>query len=121
MSQSLLGGITEHAYCVSKLKQCTGKKHCELQKLLITLAAGAVTDEGLCMLQALVEFIFQAQSLLLYDETETIHTLKQALAEFHHYKNKIITSGVAMARMVHLTIFKFLSQRLYTVFLKVST
>jgi len=76
---------------VSRLKQCTGREHCELQKLLIALAAGAVTVKVLCALQALIKFIFQVQSLLLYDET--IHALKQALAEFHHYKNKIITSG----------------------------
>jgi len=84
-------GVHARPSGVLKLKQCTGREHHELQKLLIALAAGAVTVNVLCALQALVEFIFQVQSLLLYDKT--IHTLKQALAEFHHYKNKIITSS----------------------------
>jgi hypothetical protein len=53
--------------------------------------AGAVPDHVLCAIRALVEFIFQAQGLLLYDEH--LHALGEALCEFHTYKNAIVNAG----------------------------
>jgi hypothetical protein len=40
---------------------------------------------------ALLEFIFHAQDLFLYDET--VHALHESLWEFHHYKSVIIHDG----------------------------
>jgi hypothetical protein len=53
--------------------------------------AGAVPDCVLCAVHTLIEFIFQAQGLLLYDEH--LHALGEALHEFHTYKNAIVNAG----------------------------
>ena len=53
---------------VSTLKQCTGREHRDLEKLLPAVAAGALPDDVLCALRAITEFIFLAQSLLHFDE-----------------------------------------------------
>jgi len=53
--------------------------------------AGAVPNTVLCTVQALVEFIFQAQGLFLYEDH--LHSMLQALCEFHYYKSSIIVAG----------------------------
>ena len=55
------------------------------------MIAGAVPVHVLCAICALVKFIFQAQGLLLYDDH--LHSMEQALHEFHHYKASIILAG----------------------------
>jgi hypothetical protein len=84
-------GVRHWKHGISKLKQCTGREHRDFQKIVVAVIAGAVPDNVLCTIRALVEFIFQAQSLLLYDEH--LHALDEALREFHTYKNSIIISG----------------------------
>lgn len=84
-------GVWHWKYGISKLKQCTGCEHWDFQIIVVAVIAGAVPDNVLCTIHALIEFIFQAQSLLLYDEH--LHALGKALQEFHTYKNSIINSG----------------------------
>jgi hypothetical protein len=62
---------------ISTLKQLSGREHCDLEKLLLVVVAGAFTPAALCALRALTEFIFLAQSIFLYDET--LHSLHEAL------------------------------------------
>ena len=76
---------------ISTLKQCTGREHHDLQKILIAIIANAVPDHVLCALRALVKFIFHAQGLLLYDEH--LHAMDEALREFHTFKNAIVNAG----------------------------
>ena len=76
---------------ISKLKQVTGREHQDLQKILVSMIAGAVPNTVLCAVRALVEFIFQAQGLLLYEDH--LHSMLQALREFHYYKSSIIVAG----------------------------
>jgi hypothetical protein len=76
---------------ISKLKQVTGRERRELQKIIIAVIAGAVPTNVLCAIRALVEFIFQAQGLLLYEDH--LHSMVEALREFHHYKSSIIIAG----------------------------
>jgi hypothetical protein len=76
---------------ISKLKQCTGQEHRDLQKVIVAMIAGAVPDTVLCAIHTLVEFIFLAQGLLLYDEH--LFALGEALHEFYTYKNSIIIAG----------------------------
>ncbi|KAI5982229.1 hypothetical protein EDD15DRAFT_2181328 [Pisolithus albus] len=73
------------------LKQCTGREHRELEKVLPVVAAGALPDDVLCAIRAITEFIFLAQNIYHYDET--LHALTEALREFHHYKRSIISAG----------------------------
>jgi hypothetical protein len=92
---------------ISKLKQVTGREHRDLQKVLVVVAAGAVPPAVLCAIRALLEFVVQAQSLLLYDEH--LHALNEALREFHTYKNSIINAGGRRGKngpMMHFNIPK---------------
>jgi len=76
---------------ISKLKQVNGWEHQDLQKILISMIAGTVPNIVLCAVRALVKFIFQAQGLLLYEDH--LHSMLQALCEFHYYKSSIIVAG----------------------------
>jgi hypothetical protein len=76
---------------ISKLKQYTGREHHNFQKIIVAVAAGGVHSHVLHAIRALIKFIFQAQSLLIYDEH--LHALKEALQEFHFYKNAIVHHG----------------------------
>ena len=89
---------------ISKLKQCTGREHRDLEKILIAVAAGAIPNDVLSALRALVEFIFQAQGLLIYDEH--LHALREALREFHALKNSIIIAGGRLGRNGPILHFK---------------
>ncbi|KAG1832346.1 hypothetical protein F4604DRAFT_1606038 [Suillus subluteus] len=84
-------GVRHWANGVSTLKQLTGREHRDLEKLLPGVVVGAVSDEVACALRAITEFIFQAQNLFVYDET--LHSLSEALREFHHYKDFILIAG----------------------------
>ena len=84
-------GIQHWTHGVSKLKQVTGREHRELEKVFIAVIAGGVSDDTLQAMRALLEFIFHAQDLFLYNET--IHALHESLWEFHHYKSAIIRDG----------------------------
>ena len=55
------------------------------------MIAGAVPNHVLSLMRGLLEFIFLAQSLLLYDEH--LSSLQAALQEFHTSKAAIYNSG----------------------------
>jgi Plavaka transposase len=84
-------GVRHWKNGISTLKQCTGREHRDIQKILVSVIANAVPDRVLCAVRALVEFIFHAQGLLLYDEH--LHALDEVLREFHTFKNAIINAG----------------------------
>jgi hypothetical protein len=84
-------GVRHWANGVSTLKQLTGREHRDLEKLLPAVIVGAVPNDVACALRAITEFIFQAQNLFHCDET--LHSLSEALREFHHYKASIIMAG----------------------------
>jgi hypothetical protein len=84
-------GVRHWTHGISKLKQVTGREHRELEKVFIAVIAGGVSDDTLRAMRALLEFIFHAQDLFLYDET--VHALRESLREFHHYKSAIIHDG----------------------------
>ena len=97
-------GSCHWANGISKLKQCTGREHRDLEKILIAVAAGAIPNDVLSALHALVKFIFQAQSLLIYDEH--LHALREAFREFHALKNSIIIAGRRLGRNGPILHFK---------------
>jgi hypothetical protein len=84
-------GVRHWSNGISKLKQVTGREHRELEKVFIAIIAGGVSEDTLRAMRALLEFIFHAQDLFLYDET--LHALRESLREFHHYKSAIIHDG----------------------------
>ncbi|KAG1803838.1 uncharacterized protein HD556DRAFT_1429421 [Suillus plorans] len=72
-------GVRHWANGISMLKQLTGCEHQDLEKLLPGMIVGAVSDE------------VASQNLFLYDKT--LHSLSEALHEFHYYKDFILTAG----------------------------
>ncbi|KIJ59743.1 hypothetical protein HYDPIDRAFT_32958 [Hydnomerulius pinastri MD-312] len=84
-------GTRHWANGVSTLKQCTGREHRDLEKLLPAVSMGAIPDDVLCAIRSITEFIFLAQDQFVYDET--LHALTEALREFHHFKPSIIAAG----------------------------
>ena len=84
-------GVRHWAHGVSKLKQCTGREHRDLEKIIVPLIAGAVSPQVLRSIRSIDEFFFHAQGLVLHPEH--FHAINESLREFHHYKNAIITSG----------------------------
>ena len=100
-------GVRHWKNGISTLKQCTGREHRDLQKILVAVIANAVPDNVLCAVRALVEFIFHAQGLLLYDEH--FHAMDEALREFHTFKTAIINAGGRQGKngpMMHFRIPK---------------
>ena len=75
---------------VSKLKQLTGREHRELEKVVVPLMVG-VDPTAVAAIHAIVDFIFQAQSLLCYNETSA--SLRSALAEFFHFSMSVVREG----------------------------
>ena len=87
-------GVCHWLHGVSKLKQCTGREHREIEKIIIVATAGAVdrdVPDVLPALHAIVNFIFQAQGVLLFEEH--LHSIHEALNEFHDLKNTIVMAG----------------------------
>ncbi|KAG6825999.1 hypothetical protein H0H87_008214, partial [Tephrocybe sp. NHM501043] len=76
---------------ISKLKQLTGREHRELEKIIIAAAGDALPDTAMEPICSLLDFIFQAQNLVFYDETVT--ALRHDLAVFHHFKDNIGSAG----------------------------
>ncbi|KAI6002200.1 hypothetical protein F5J12DRAFT_723281 [Pisolithus orientalis] len=76
---------------ISILKWCTGREHCDLEKVLPIFTTGALPDNVLCTIQAIAEFIFLVQNV--YHFNEILHLLTEALQEFHHYKQSVISVG----------------------------
>ncbi|KAI5985157.1 hypothetical protein EDD15DRAFT_2137305, partial [Pisolithus albus] len=89
---------------VSTLKQCMGREHHDLEKLLPAIAAGSLPDDALHVLRAITEFIFLAQDQFLYDET--LHAL------IHHYKPSILTAGGRLGKNGPLNHFQILKLEL---------
>ena len=103
-------GTRHWSNSVSTLKQCTGREHRDLEKLLLAVVAGALPNDVLCTLHAITEFIFLAQSLFHYNET--IHALKEALHEFHHFKASILSTGGHLGKNGPLDHFQVLKLEL---------
>lgn len=84
-------GTRRWPYGITGLQQTGGKEYREIEKLLPVVVAGAVHPHVLRALRSITDFIFIAQREFHYEET--LHTLREALREFHHYKSSILEAG----------------------------
>lgn len=100
-------GVRHWSSGVSKLKQCTGREHRELEKIIVVAAAGGVdqhpNQKVLSAIRSCVDFIFQAQGILLFEEH--LHSISEALNEFHDLKNSIIIAGGRLGKHGRLNHF----------------
>ncbi|KAF7980145.1 hypothetical protein HWV62_39591 [Athelia sp. TMB] len=86
-----LVGVRHWPHGVSTLKQLTGREHRDLEKLIVPCIAGAVPYDVLRSIRALVDFFFQGQGILIYEEQR--YAMNSSIHEFHHFKNAIIKAG----------------------------
>ncbi|KIJ63898.1 hypothetical protein HYDPIDRAFT_58295, partial [Hydnomerulius pinastri MD-312] len=77
---------------ISTIKQWTGTKHKEMQKVFVGLVAGAVPERVLTVTRALLDFSYFAQ-LKVHTEA-SLTELDTALATFHANKDVFIELGV---------------------------
>ena len=78
---------------VSRQVQMTGRDHRDIERTVVPVldGTGAVTDEFIRAIRAIVEFIYRAQDPVHTDSS--IAAMDQALAEFHTWKHSIIALG----------------------------
>ena len=95
-------GVCHWPHGVSKLMSAWGRNN-DLENIMVVCAAGAIDNDYLNTICALVEFIFFTQSLLLYPKH--CYAQQKALQEFHHYKNAIIIAGGHWGKCGHIPHF----------------
>jgi hypothetical protein len=81
---------------ISSLKQVTGREHREVQRHIVAVIAGAVPQDFLRAIRALMDFRYLAQSLEI-DEEMCIRT-EAALMDFHRHKDSIIAAGARQGK-----------------------
>ena len=76
---------------ITTLKQTRGKDHRDIERVLVAVSAGGVDTSVLRALCSITKFIFLAQRV--FHDEEMLHSLDEALREFHHYKASILATG----------------------------
>lgn len=84
-------GVRHWPNGISKLKQCTGREHRDLEKIIVPIIAGAVSDNVMRAIRSIVEFIFHAQNIYLFEDQK--HAMDESWREFHHFKDALILAG----------------------------
>jgi len=77
---------------ISAVSQWTGARHREMQRVFITVIAGAVAPKVLVAAQSILDFICYAQ--YHSHTTETLDKMQQALNKFHAAKDIFIELGI---------------------------
>jgi hypothetical protein len=76
---------------VSHVKQMTGREHCDIQRSIVAIIAGAVHPCFLCAIRAMIDFIYQVQLPFLSESA--IASFADSLQEFHEEKMAITEAG----------------------------
>ncbi|KAF9029704.1 hypothetical protein BDZ89DRAFT_1132820 [Hymenopellis radicata] len=76
---------------ISKLKQCTGREHREMERHLIVIIADAAPKDTVRAIRALMDFR-QVGQALTFDAGRT-QALVTALEEFHRFKHALLAAG----------------------------
>ena len=85
-------GLRHFKKGISFVSQWTGREHKEMQRTFVGLMAGAVNDEVLTVIRAVIDFIYFSQ--LHSHTTKTLTSLQQSLETFHAHKNIFIELGI---------------------------
>jgi hypothetical protein len=81
-------GLRHFKKGISTVSQSTGREHKEMQKVFVALLAGAVQEEVLIVVRALIDFIYYAQ--FQSHTTDTLEALRACLETFHKHKNILV-------------------------------
>ncbi|RDB31099.1 hypothetical protein Hypma_000008 [Hypsizygus marmoreus] len=76
---------------ISKLKQVTGREHCDIQRYIIPVIAGTVSSSFLIAIRSLIDFRYLGQAPEIDDSI--CAKIENALATFHRHKKAIIMAG----------------------------
>jgi len=85
-------GLRHFKKGISFVSQWTGREHKEMQRTFVGLMAGAVNDEVLTVIRAVIDFIYFSQ--LHSHTTKTLTSLQQSLETFHEHKDVFIELGI---------------------------
>ncbi|KAH9010154.1 hypothetical protein EDB85DRAFT_1880639 [Lactarius pseudohatsudake] len=84
-------GFRQFCEGVSKLKQVTGREHCDIQRYLVAVIADAVSKDFLIAVRSLMDFRYLAQAPEI-SEQDCV-SIDNALQGFHDHKSSIISAG----------------------------
>lgn len=85
-------GLRHFKKGISSVQQWTGTEYKQMQKVFLTLVAGAVDVRVLTVIQAVIDFIYHAQ--LQVHTSVTLEALQHALTIFHRHKVVLVELGV---------------------------
>ncbi|KAJ7609663.1 Zn-finger domain-containing protein [Roridomyces roridus] len=94
-------GLRHFKKGISSISQWTGTEHKEMQRVFVGVMAGAVSNDVLTVIKALIDFIYYAQ--LQSHTVRSLTGLKTSLSTFHRHKKVLVKHGVRK----HFNIPKF--------------
>jgi hypothetical protein len=81
-------GLRHFKNGISSVTQWTGTEHKEMEKVFVSIMAGAVSSETLTIIRSIVDFIYYAQ--LQLQSSKTLDALDCCLKTFHAHKELLI-------------------------------
>ena len=85
-------GLRHFKKGISFVSQWTGREHKEMQRIFVGVLAGAVSDNVLTVVRAVIDFIYFSQ--LHSHTTKTLACLQECLETFHMHKTVFIELGI---------------------------
>ena len=85
-------GLRHFKKGISFVSQWTGREHKEMERTFVGVMAGAVNDEVLTVIRAIIDFIYFSQ--LHSHTTKTLASLQQSLETFHTHKKVFVELGI---------------------------
>ncbi|KAG2346736.1 hypothetical protein BDR05DRAFT_997143 [Suillus weaverae] len=76
---------------ITHVNQMTGHKHRDIQRTIVASITGAVPPRFIRAIRALIDFIYLVQNPV--HSPQTLHSMVQALSDFHSFKDAIIQAG----------------------------
>lgn len=91
-AMSAFPGLRHFKNGISSVTQWTGTEHKEMEKVFVSIMAGAVNSETLTLIRAIVDFIYFAQ--LQLHTSRTLEALDSCLKRFHAHKEVLIKQEI---------------------------
>jgi len=85
-------GLRHFRNGVSILSQCSGNEHREMEKILLSVVAGALAPRATATVRALLDFISYAR--YRSHTTESLMKMQESLRAFHEEKDIFVEQGV---------------------------
>ncbi|KAJ7814340.1 hypothetical protein B0H14DRAFT_2210429, partial [Mycena olivaceomarginata] len=106
-AMNAFAGLRHFKKGISTVSQWTGREHKEMQRVFLSVLAGAVSVKVLTVVKSLIDFIYYAQ--LQSHTTRTLDAMQAALDTFHAHKQVFVDLKIRK----HFNIPKFHSLQHY--------